>query len=202
MASPESAVGQEALRVFEALKDQIVSGELPSGARMNEKALSEALGTSRGTVRETLRRLQERGLVTYRPNSGACVKVHTPNDVIEAYFVREALEGMAARLAAVNITEAELAEMRNALDARTEVHMIIVRASRNERLMTLLGEWHFDLVRKLRSDFPHMEAAGPESFFEHEMIYHALKLHDADLAETVMRRHIARLRDSIAVKLA
>lgn len=196
----EISLGQEAARVFEALRGMILSGELPAGAKLNERALSEMLGTSRSSIREALRRLEERELATYRPNAGASVKIHTVNDVIESYYIREALEGMAARLAATRISPEELAQVREAIDQRVEMHMIIVRASRNRRLISLLGEQHFDLQSKLRMDFPHMHTAGPESFFEHEMIYHALKLRDPDLAETVMRRHIARLRQSIAAR--
>ena len=202
MLSPNLSTGQEADRVFESLKDKILTGELPSGSKLNEKALTELLGTSRGSIRESLRRLQERELVTYRANVGARVRTHTPDDVIDSYHTREALEGMAARLAADNITEDELAQVRVAIDDRVEMHLIIVRASRSETLISLLGERHFDLQRKLRMDFPHMHAAGPDSFFEHEMIYHALKLRDPDLAETVMRRHIARLRRSITLNLS
>lgn len=189
--------GQEAERVFQALKAQILDGDLPSGTKLNEKILSIALGTSRGSLREAIRRLQERELVSWQPNAGTRVRVHTPEDVIESYYVREALEGMAARLAAEHITEAELAELKRAVDAREELHMIIVRASRNERLNTLIGERHFELLRKFRNDFPQMQSGGDDSYFEHEMLYHALAQRDGDLAETIMRRHIVRIRKSL-----
>ncbi|WP_093412419.1 GntR family transcriptional regulator [Salipiger profundus] len=202
MTLSDARDGQDTIGVFDILRSKILSGELPAGTRLNEKALSDSIGASRGSIREALRRLEEREMVTSRPNAGARVTVHTPEDVIESYFIREALEGLAARLAATRITPQELEQIRRAIDERTEMHSIIVQASRNKRLISQLGERHFDLLRKLRMDFPHMHTAGPDSFFEHEMIYHALKIGDPVLSETVMRQHISRLRMSVSRKFA
>lgn len=198
----ETKAGHDTVGVFDILKSKILSGELSAGTRLNEKALSDLIGASRGSIREALRRLEEREMVTSRPNAGARVTVHTPEDVIESYYIREALEGLAARMAATRITAPELEEIRRAIDERTEMHSIIVKASRNNRLISQLGERHFDLLRKLRLDFPHMHTAGQDSFFEHEMIYHALKVGDPVLAETVMRQHISRLRKSVSLRFA
>src|SRR5262245_10478728 len=109
-------MGLSVQRLFARLVDAIINGRLAPGAKLNEPDLSRGFGVSRGPLREAIRRLEERQLVRCTPNSGARVIVHTPQEVIEAYEIREALEGMAARLAAVNMTDEERLDLRNAFE--------------------------------------------------------------------------------------
>ena len=94
-------------RVFEALQDAIVRGELPPGARVGETDLAERFGTSRGPLREALRRLESRRLVERTPHVGVRIAALDHGDLIELYYLREALEGMAARLAACHMNGGE-----------------------------------------------------------------------------------------------
>src|SRR3954470_18739562 len=114
---PVRRTGLEVQRVYDSLLDEIVSGTMRPGSKISEPDVARRFGVSRGPLREAIRRLEERQLVRCTPNSGARVIVHTPEEVIEAYEIREALEGMAARLAAVNMTDAERLELRQAFDA-------------------------------------------------------------------------------------
>src|SRR6478672_622864 len=86
-------------RVHEHLRQEILDNRLPPGSELNEVALSQALGVSRGPVREAIGRLASEGLVTVRPRRGAVVTALSAQEFLAAYQVREALETLAIRLA-------------------------------------------------------------------------------------------------------
>ena len=83
---------------------------------MQELALSQRLGVSRGPIREALGRLAAEGLVTVRPRRGAVVHSLSSEDFLQAYQVREALEGLAIRLAVPRLTPPELDELQRLTD--------------------------------------------------------------------------------------
>jgi DNA-binding GntR family transcriptional regulator len=99
--------------VCDALRDQILDGRLAPGARLVEDRLAEELAVSRNPVREALRVLAVEGYVELLPRRGAMVASLTPRQVEQVFEVREALEALAARLAARNAGEAD----RNRLSA-------------------------------------------------------------------------------------
>src|SRR5262249_11408572 len=82
-------------RVYDHLREEILSGELPAGSELQEVALSSQLGVSRGPIREAIGRLAAEGLVVVRPRRGAVVRALSKQEFLEAYQVREALEMMA-----------------------------------------------------------------------------------------------------------
>ena len=91
-------------RVHHHLREEILANRLPPGTVLGEVALAESLGVSRGPVREALGRLAAEGLVTVRPRRGAVVSALSPQEFLEAYQVREALEALAIRLAVSRLT--------------------------------------------------------------------------------------------------
>src|SRR5437016_12693814 len=86
-------------RAHAHLREEILSNRLPPGTELQELALSQRLGVSRGPIREALGRLAAEGLVTVRPRRGAVVHSLSSEDFLEAYQVRDALEVLAVRLA-------------------------------------------------------------------------------------------------------
>src|SRR5580693_3719125 len=104
--------GTLAEQVFRRLSAAILAGELAPGAKISEPALAREYGVSRGPLREALHRLQERKLITRSANQGPRIVRPSPDTVAELFVVREALEGMAARLAAQHATEREIAALR------------------------------------------------------------------------------------------
>src|SRR5438445_13757943 len=86
-------------RVYEYLREEILSERLQPGTELQEVALSEELGVSRGPIREAIGRLAAEGLVTVRPRRGALVRSLAKHEFAELYQVREALDMMAVRLA-------------------------------------------------------------------------------------------------------
>ncbi len=88
-------------QVHRVLREAIISGSIPQGARLREVSLAHALGTSRGTIREAIRHLLQEGLVEHELHRGASVPTLSLVDRLDVYVAREVIEvGAAARLVA------------------------------------------------------------------------------------------------------
>lgn len=196
--------GREVHRLFEVILNDIVSGAMAPGTKLSEPDLARRFGVSRGPLREAIRRLEERQLVQCTPNAGARVAVHSPQEIVEYYEAREALEGMAARLAAENMTDAEIAELRQVYEEEVErgvsggfdrdFHMHIVRGSHNGRLCRLINEESYQLLKLWRTQCRWLQYGSESSWRDHRRILEAIESRDPECAEILMRRHIARLR--------
>jgi DNA-binding GntR family transcriptional regulator len=113
-------------RVYDAIREWILSGELAPGMRVVESEIARVLGTSQTPAREAVRRLAHEGLVTYRPRQGNFVTEISQVEAREAREVRVLLETAAARRAAGHVPEAELALLR------TEVHRMAEAAEHHD----------------------------------------------------------------------
>jgi DNA-binding GntR family transcriptional regulator len=201
--------GTLAQQLFQRLSTAILQGELPLGSKISEPVLAQRYGVSRGPLREALHRLQERHLITRSANQGARVVEATPEMLASIFAVREVLEGLAAREAARRMTERDIASLRavvarheaglaglrpdqhNALGAADQdFHFRIAQSSGNPMLIGLLCDELYPLLRLYRSrrDNPALRA---RALVEHQRILAAIEEHDAELAELLMRRHIA-----------
>lgn len=110
------------------IERMIVDGELAGGERLNELSLSEAMGVSRGTVREAIRSLADSGLIDLIANRGAFVHETTVDEVRNLYDLRGAIFAMACRAAAQRVAEG--AEPK--LPARLERNLDRMRATLSE----------------------------------------------------------------------
>lgn len=192
-------------KLYSKLTGAILAGELPLGSKISEPALARQYGVSRGPLREALHRLQERKLITRSANHGARIIKPSPEMLIELFIVREALEGMAARHAALHASDAEIAALRGAvtpasgrpaagpLDERRDedFHFAIAQHSRNPMLINLLCGELYPLLRLYRGSSPSARPHSHRALVEHERIVSAIEDRDPDLAEAMMRRHIA-----------
>ena len=133
-------------RAYYAIRELIVTLELPPGAVVREPELTEQLGIGRTPVREALRRLAQERLVEVFPRRGMFVTKVDVRDLARLCEVRVALEPEAARLAAERATQADLAELRAVLaeldgrrkrdpraliDLDERIHRAIYHASHN-----------------------------------------------------------------------
>jgi len=200
-------------RLFGLLSEAIVRGEMAPGAKISEPELAARFGTSRAPLREAIRRLEERKLVSRVAHQGARVTVLSPARIREVYLVREVLEGAAAREAAQRMSAEDLGELQRLLaaheariaskdvylqgDADDDFHFRIIRASGNATLESLLLDEYYLLIRMLRRQLRQVPGRARRALFEHRRIADALADRDGDLAELLMRRHIAAARDSI-----
>ncbi len=103
-------------RTFFQLRKDIVEGDIPAGAKLSETELSTKYAVSRAVIREAINRLMSCHLVERRANVGARVVSLTPEGLVELYQVRESLEGMAARLAAKNMSDSEISDLQGLLN--------------------------------------------------------------------------------------
>ncbi len=202
-------------RVFEALQDAIVRGEIPPGSRVGETELALRFGTSRGPLREALRRLESRRLVERTPHVGIRIASLGHEALIELYYVREALEGMAARLAALHMTADEVAGLKALLNAHEQdealkadmayfqqegdfdFHYRVIQGSHNTALTELLIGELYHRIRMYRYQFSAYANRPQIAFGEHLRIVEAIEARDGDLAEMLMRRHISSARRNI-----
>jgi DNA-binding GntR family transcriptional regulator len=198
------------------LAQSIVTGELAQGQKLNEAELAERFGMGRGPLREALRHLEGMRLVTRVPNAGARVVVLDRKTLSDLYAVREALEGMACRIAATQMSDDEIEQLRKLLDRHEaqikkqggkvyaqkegdlDFHYQIVRGSRNQMLMDLLGSEQYQLLRMCRyRTSRNAQRTGP-ALQQHRQIVEALAQRDGELAEMLMRRHIQGAWQSIS----
>ena len=103
-----------ATRVFQGVEEQIATGQLKDGAKLDEASLAERFEVSRTPVREALLQLVGSGLATQIPKRGCFVKAPSLRDMVEMFEVMSELEGMCARLAARRISDEQLAELKAA----------------------------------------------------------------------------------------
>lgn len=200
-------------RVFTQLQDDIVLGVLPPGTKLGETELAARYGVSRGPLREAIRRLESRRLLERIPHVGTRVASLQLADLIEIYRVREALEGMAARLAAENMSDAEVAGLWKLLalheqqqDLQEDVayfqhegdldfHYRVIQGSHNRALIDLLIGEIYHLVRRYRYQFSMTANRPKKALGEHQRIVEAIEARDGEMAELLMRRHISRARE-------
>ncbi|MGB0467465.1 MAG: GntR family transcriptional regulator [Pontibacterium sp.] len=206
-------------RVCEEIVDAIVMGDLPPGHKISEPELARTYGISRGPLREAIRRLEGYRLVERKAHVGARVVNLSAKELIEIYHVREALEGMACRLAAEFMPQGEIDDLRGLLDEHErnveeldgqsyfqkegdlDFHHRIVKGSKNAKLLEVLGGELYHLVRMYRYKFSVSSSRPKRALKEHRQIVDAIESRDPELAEMLMRRHIGAARKNIEAKL-
>lgn len=205
VAIPDRIRGGTRQRVYTALRDALVAGELAPGRRLSENELAEWLGVSRTPVREALVRLRDDRLVEIVPQFGTFVSKISIASVTDAQFVREALECAAIRLTAEQVAEKDLEGLMAIIADQDQAHAAGDFAAFYESddrfhaaLCALSGRsiaWsvvqradgHLNRVRRLSLQVP--EYMG-EMISEHRDVVAALGKHDPDEAEAVLRHHL------------
>jgi DNA-binding GntR family transcriptional regulator len=195
-------------QVRDLLLSRVMSGEYPPGSRLVETRIAQELGVSQAPVREALRDLEQLGCVEYEPFRGSSVRALSVEDLLEAYPVRAALEGLACRLAAERISDAQLArlaalieDMRTAEDARAEsaadsdFHATIVEAAGNA---TLSRQWGQLLPHARTFISMTLPASVRGSVAErHVPILEALRRRDPAAAAAAMEEHLADVAERL-----
>lgn len=200
-------------RVYVALRHQILAGELKPNQRLVEMQLAGQFGLSRTPVREALKRLSAEGLVAVDPIRGTVVRHVDAAEVEGIYAIREALDGLAARLAATHGSEGDIAKLKLISELMQEsahaghreaivqinimFHEVLYSASHNERLAAMARSLQ-DAVRQYSSLVFTDPSRVVEVISEHEAIVTAIEAHDPDRAEAACRGHMARARGHLA----
>ena len=198
-----------ARRSFDSIKADIISGQLAQGTKIVESDLALKYGISRGPLREAIHRLEQIKLIVRIPHAGSRVVRLDSKMMEDIYIARESLEGMAARLAARLMSDAEVAALSELLDEHADsinetegrayfqregdidFHYRIALASQNRWILENLHGELYQLIRMCRHQSGRFPARAPVALDQHRQIANAIARHDEELAELLMRRHIS-----------
>ncbi len=204
---PAGTIGHrhQALRdqVLEEVRRRIVEGEYPPGTRLTEERLAADFGVSRNPVREALRVVETEGFVTLTPRRGAVVATPDAGTIGDLFAIRGSLEATAARLAAERATDADVAALRDLLDAarratdkgdltrvsqlNSDLHRLCIAITGNRWLMTMSSALYLHVHWVFRIG---AAERAPHSWAEHIRIVDAIEAHDPDAAEAAVRAHL------------
>jgi DNA-binding GntR family transcriptional regulator len=199
-------------RVFQKLRDDILSGKYKEHEELKEVAIGEELGVSRTPVREAFRQLELEGLIQIIPNKGAYVTSITAKDVKDIYMIRSLLEGLCARLATEKITKEQMEELeeniylaefhakKGHMDQMAELdnrfHEILYEACDSKMLEHALRDYH-QYVLRVRQKTLSKHTRGLASNEEHRQIMEAIKAGDAAKAEQLANQHMINAYDNM-----
>jgi DNA-binding GntR family transcriptional regulator len=196
-------------RAYESIKADIIIGQLPQGSKIIEADLAMKYGISRGPLREAIHRLEQNKLVVRIPHAGARVITLDHKMMADIYSAREALEGMAARLAARYMSNEEINSLHTLLDMHEDAigetegkayfqregdidfHYRIAAASQNQWILENLNGELYQLIRMGRHQSGRSPARPSKALSQHRQIASAIEQGDEELAEILMRRHIS-----------
>ncbi|MFB9903335.1 GntR family transcriptional regulator [Allokutzneria oryzae] len=202
-------------RTLQVLRELVLTGEIPPGARVNEVELATRFGISRGPVREAIRHLTSEGLLVLRTNRGAYVPKADAGQVHALFELRVALEGEASRFAALRRTDDDIAELRrrsaNAREAfeagrrfpyrlDLDFHGALLQAARSP-LITAQVHLVQQQVILLRTTTPVDPMHSLASLDDHDRLVEAVEAADPERAAEAMRVHLHRVRDQLLTYL-
>jgi GntR family transcriptional regulator of vanillate catabolism len=207
----------QAVKAQLRLRELILAGELPSGARIAELAIVERLGVSRTPIRAALMRLEQEGLLEALPNGGYAVRTFSERDVSDAIELRGTVEGLAARLAAERGAPAEV--LRQARECLEQIDGVLSQPALDDeaftRYVALNEAFHNFLCELAGSDVVARELervvrlpfASPSGFVvlqanspqardmlivaqdQHRQVLDAIERREGSRAEAIMREH-------------
>lgn len=199
-------------KVFNKIREDILSGNYQEKDELKEAAISKALGVSRTPVREALRQLELEGLVTIVPNKGAYVNGITAKDIFDIYVIRSYLEGLCAKWACEHITKAQAEELEEIVylsefhikkehwdqiyELDNRFHLSLYKACGSRILEHILSDYHHYVERVRRNTLSSKERAAKASE-EHKAILEAVVGKDQERAERLANEHIFCSIDNI-----
>ncbi|WP_170388132.1 GntR family transcriptional regulator [Ruegeria atlantica] len=199
--------------IYADLKERILSGDLPGETPLRQDNIAVNYNVSKIPVREALRRLENEGLVTFRPRRGAIVRSLSNDEVLHLMDIRIALECRALELAVPNMIESDFTSIRKLLDdyaVRTEVsewselnqqfHQAIYEPCGNREILTLIASVQQKLGRYLRILVTEIRGLQ-RPMREHAEILTACEDGRIEDAVQLLRRHIETTKKEVAAHL-
>lgn len=201
-------------QVFERLETDILSGKYQRGETINESKLSAAMGVSRTPIREALRRLEQEHLIEEAAKGMVVVGI-SEKDLEDIFTIRKKLEGSAAAMAAQNHTDAQLADIREALEFQefylekndpdriktmdSLFHETIYKMSGSIIFYDVLEPLHKKILKYRRASVSNTSRAEA-SVAEHRAIYEAIASGDAKLSSELVTKHLENAYHHICKK--
>jgi DNA-binding GntR family transcriptional regulator len=207
--SLESIGGSASLRdrAYAALRKAVADADIYSTrepVRLDERMLSETLGVSRTPIREAMTLLEQEGFLRTVPRRGIYIVRKSKREIVEMIQMWAALESMAARLATLHATDAEIAQLRHMFDnfrdttpaehiaeysdANIAFHQAIVDLSKSKVIRDTIKNI-FVHVRAIRRLTISQSDRAARSIVDHLRIVEALEARDTELAERLVRQH-------------
>lgn len=218
-------------QIVAQLENAILGSQFRSGERLpTERELADQFGTSRSSVREALRTLEQTGLVVVRQGAGGGAFVSMPGalqvgqtlhrlaqlgefDEIELYAARRAIEPGIAAEAAARATPAALADLERALDglrARAGAGAdtadvsrrfhLLIAEATGNALLVLLATVLLDLAHRLDTTIPHAPRPKHLVVDEHEALFEAIRQGDGEQARALTFVHLSELGQQTAAE--
>jgi DNA-binding GntR family transcriptional regulator len=204
-------------KAYEIIKNMITERQILPGEKIAQEKLAQELGISRTPLVSALKFLEHEKLVESKPRRGYFVRLFSKQEMVSIFELREVLEGLAAKRAAVNITDEEIdilndffspfAESANITDFRAyakedrRFHNFITEIGAKEFLKSILQTYNV-----ITASYQYLSSEGlvrppNETIKEHLAVIKAIGERDPDSAEEMMRIHlnktIAHLRQNI-----
>lgn len=192
--------------IAQQLAEQILSGQLNPGERIEEKRVTEQFGVSRTPVRDALRQLAATGLVAIKPHRGVTVVDLDVEQLTDMFEAQAEIEALCARLSAGRMTSIERRKLQLAAtrsepalattdhqlysDANEEFHHRIYAGAHNDTLEQLAINLWNRVAPFRRSTFFKLGNRMERSFVEHEAIVAAILAGDEEAAQRAMHSHI------------
>jgi len=205
-------------KVYRYLLGLLIEHKLNPGSRILEKDIIEKMKVSRTPVRNAIIKLVADGLLEKTPEKGVIIPVPTGEDVKQIFLVREALEGESAFLAAMNVTDDDIAflqllrkkeedaylsfDKKAYTEVNEQLHLNIARISRNKYLDRFIKQiyWRSQIFVFYFDSFYNYQPENSKEYFspyerssfkDHSEIIDAIVNHDAGIAKKRMREHIS-----------
>ena len=198
-------------QIFDLLYERVVNLTLPPGAKLSEAEVAAQMGVSRQPVRDAFYRLSQLGFIQIRPQRATVITQISEQAVLQAYFIRAALEESCMRVAAEKLTVKQLDALDElvarqaeaiATDRRPDFHVLddqfhrdICAYSGLEFVWTLVKEnkGHMDRARYLSLTY-----GAHTALDEHRLILAALRDRDPQRAAAAVRHHLSQIEGIIA----
>lgn len=202
--------------VTSRLRELIVEGLVPPGARLNERVLCQQLQVSRTPLREALKVLAAEGLVELLPNRGAIVTPISVAEIDHVFEVLGPLEGLSGELACARISDAQLAEIRalhfemlrhhsrgdraQYFRCNQAIHEAIAGAAANPILQASYGALNAR-VRRARYFANVSQERWDKAVAEHQQILDALEQRDSERLRRLLEAHLRNKRDVVVAAM-
>lgn len=204
----ESAItrkGRVVETLIQTLADDIVSGRLTPGTKLDAQSVAERFGVSRTPIRETFGHLAAMGLVTHRPNRGVMVATLSPAVLSELYEAMAELEAALARLAALRMNSKQREQLvslhQDSVNLvrdgtaddyaryNQEFHSLIFAGAQSPQLRQLAEATRTRLLPFRRAQF-RISNRVSQSWEEHDAIVKGIVAGDAEGVARMMRHHM------------
>ncbi|MCT9000195.1 GntR family transcriptional regulator [Chelativorans intermedius] len=193
-------------QLYRILRERIIGADLTPGSRLSESEVARAYGLSRQPVREAFIKLAEDGLVEVRPQRGTLVRKISPAAVMDARFVREAIEADIVKLVAQSADEALVRELRAQIErqralADSEAERFIALDERFHRtLAEAAGKTYaWKVIEEVKAQMDRVRYLTALHFpkralvAQHTEIAEAIARRDGQAAEQAMRGHLRKI---------